>query len=869
MPLGAKRHGNSRRRTDTRLEAALAQHKGVDATADIDVLEDVGGEYFSTGENHRRRFDLASAVDSGDDPLVRTMLNVANKSPTTTRASIGVEDADVEFSGVRRVGEDQYVVEMDRMRQRGGLFGALREPVRETVPLTRNRSDDPDDEVDVFTRDELNRYFAIPLAAQMRNAGRDPRTRSLGLELASLARGSQGVPIDPGFEEAAEAGERLAGELAASGESPAAVHGFLREGSADPQAFLELDGKPAPHPSLEAPTSYRSRRGSPGDQNSGLAGAVAPLPEPEPSPSGIGISAFGRDFEIGGGETETAVGGRRARRARRKGQADERATERAAAETEREAVNAEVDRLMEEPKYASLQPRRAQRQRQTLRNKVAKDRAEAAAAGPVLSQEAEAPARQRTKQHEGLSLEPYQDGDGYSVGFGHHLPGATKEQADKFAEGLTEEKAEELFETDWTAAEQRTPGWMGRETWTGLNDARRSVLVEMNFQMGENRAEGFDKMEKAVKAGDFDDASEEMLDSKWAKEQAPQRAAALAGIMRTGEWNPPAGADAETLAQAERATAPREAAIAADGTETEVEIPATQEQAVELVRAGTAPAPGGPAVQRVLGIVENVIKDDVRRISEVPPEGLDEVVWAIASSHEGTVGEKMQVARNLYEMAGHPLTREPTLTIDDALGHLGRAGSLDQQKADLGFRREKATVDAQFELANLQLKTRAMTEELGDGDPVARSVKKIDSLAEDFLKGKLSDDDGDAVAVYDALFNREIAKLRSNGSLSFDKPGARFIWDRVLLKAFKSHGGGIGTTLRGLFGPELPDSPAFSVLDSLVVNHDGTEFAIKVPGRGGTVYDRRLSVREVAETAGSETDARNLVAKLIQENRRY
>lgn len=68
-----------------------------------------------------------------------------------------------------------------------------------------------------------------------------------------------------------------------------------------------------------------------------------------------------------------------------------------------------------------------------------------------------------------------------------------------------------------------------------LDDARHGVLVNMCFNMGIGGLLGFKHMLECCKAGDYQKASEHMLQSKWA-EQVGARANRLSTQMITGEW---------------------------------------------------------------------------------------------------------------------------------------------------------------------------------------------------------------------------------------------------------------------------------------------------------------------------------------------
>jgi GH24 family phage-related lysozyme (muramidase) len=66
-----------------------------------------------------------------------------------------------------------------------------------------------------------------------------------------------------------------------------------------------------------------------------------------------------------------------------------------------------------------------------------------------------------------------------------------------------------------------------------LSPNRQIALIDMSF-MGYKKIKGFKKMWAALSIGDYDKTAEEMLDSKWAK-QEPNRANELAFIVKTDE----------------------------------------------------------------------------------------------------------------------------------------------------------------------------------------------------------------------------------------------------------------------------------------------------------------------------------------------
>ena len=67
-----------------------------------------------------------------------------------------------------------------------------------------------------------------------------------------------------------------------------------------------------------------------------------------------------------------------------------------------------------------------------------------------------------------------------------------------------------------------------------LDPVRKAVIVDMLFNLGYGGVLKFKRMLAAIRAGDFWQAAEEMLDSKWAR-QVGTRATELSFMMRTGK----------------------------------------------------------------------------------------------------------------------------------------------------------------------------------------------------------------------------------------------------------------------------------------------------------------------------------------------
>jgi len=74
-----------------------------------------------------------------------------------------------------------------------------------------------------------------------------------------------------------------------------------------------------------------------------------------------------------------------------------------------------------------------------------------------------------------------------------------------------------------------------------LDDVRQGVLLNMAFQMGTDCLLGFKNTLEMVRQGQYSQAADAMLQSKWAQ-QTPNRAKRLSDQMRTGTWQYAPGA---------------------------------------------------------------------------------------------------------------------------------------------------------------------------------------------------------------------------------------------------------------------------------------------------------------------------------------
>ena len=126
------------------------------------------------------------------------------------------------------------------------------------------------------------------------------------------------------------------------------------------------------------------------------------------------------------------------------------------------------------------------------------------------------------KTDEGMKLKPYHDTNGKrTIGVGRNLD-------DK---GLSNEEVNFLLINDIKDAIRDAQIFFPQ--LYNLSENRQMVLVNMAFNLGLSRLQGFKKMQLALNKNDFNAAADEMLDSKWSKD-VKGRAERLAAMMRNG-----------------------------------------------------------------------------------------------------------------------------------------------------------------------------------------------------------------------------------------------------------------------------------------------------------------------------------------------
>ena len=134
--------------------------------------------------------------------------------------------------------------------------------------------------------------------------------------------------------------------------------------------------------------------------------------------------------------------------------------------------------------------------------------------------------------HEGVRLAVYDDATGKPIVAGDVVQGNPTIGVGRLLtddRGITEDEVMLLLKNDlaWVAKKAESYGF-----WNRLDSARQMVIMGMIFNMG-NRFDQFKKMIAALEVGDYQEASVQMMDSRWAK-TVKGRAVELSEQMKTG-----------------------------------------------------------------------------------------------------------------------------------------------------------------------------------------------------------------------------------------------------------------------------------------------------------------------------------------------
>ena len=132
--------------------------------------------------------------------------------------------------------------------------------------------------------------------------------------------------------------------------------------------------------------------------------------------------------------------------------------------------------------------------------------------------------KEQLVRHEGLRLKPYRCTAGkLTIGIGRNLDDC----------GISQSEAYVMLINDIMNCEKQLQAKIP-DIYNGLDEVRKSVLLNMCFNLGINGLLGFKNTLEFTKAGDWERAANNMLVSRWAK-QVGRRAIELSELMRKGK----------------------------------------------------------------------------------------------------------------------------------------------------------------------------------------------------------------------------------------------------------------------------------------------------------------------------------------------
>jgi lysozyme len=71
--------------------------------------------------------------------------------------------------------------------------------------------------------------------------------------------------------------------------------------------------------------------------------------------------------------------------------------------------------------------------------------------------------------------------------------------------------------------------------FSDLDDVRQDAMIDISFNLGQTRLRAFKKALSAMSEGDWDEAADQFMDSRWS-DQVGIRAKNLTEMIRTGEY---------------------------------------------------------------------------------------------------------------------------------------------------------------------------------------------------------------------------------------------------------------------------------------------------------------------------------------------
>jgi len=129
------------------------------------------------------------------------------------------------------------------------------------------------------------------------------------------------------------------------------------------------------------------------------------------------------------------------------------------------------------------------------------------------------------RRHEGVRSHVYLCPAGYeTIGVGRNIA--------ESGLGLSDDEIDYLLENDIKRCKQEL---IGLSWFIDIDPVRQDALINLCFNLGMTRLLGFKNAMAAMAVGDYDQAADEFLDSRWAT-QVGDRAIEVTDMIRTGRY---------------------------------------------------------------------------------------------------------------------------------------------------------------------------------------------------------------------------------------------------------------------------------------------------------------------------------------------
>jgi lysozyme len=143
--------------------------------------------------------------------------------------------------------------------------------------------------------------------------------------------------------------------------------------------------------------------------------------------------------------------------------------------------------------------------------------------------------REQLKKHEGVRRFVYDDATGKLIGEGCFVRGVPTIGVGRSlsTRGLDDTEIEFLLDNDINDCIATASKFRWFDT---LDPVRQAAVVELVFNLGLTRLSGFKKFLNFMNEHRYAHASDELIDSLWARQIGPARSGAIASMVRTGVW---------------------------------------------------------------------------------------------------------------------------------------------------------------------------------------------------------------------------------------------------------------------------------------------------------------------------------------------